>query len=69
MEPYKRAMKGLEDGGFLEKIKSFGELGEDVYWMNPKYFFNGSRVKKYKNKTIKYDKRKKQKREDGSSTK
>jgi hypothetical protein len=68
MSTYRRAMKGLEDGGFLEKIKSFGELGEDVYWMNPKYFFNGSRVKKYKNKTIKHDKRKKDKGVNGGSS-
>lgn len=45
LSTYWRCLRGLEKGRFIQNIE-FGD--EDVYWLNPKYFYNGSRVKKYK---------------------
>lgn len=45
---YKVAVRGLSDGLYIYphyKIK-------DVYWINPHYFFKGSRINKYPKNTV-----------------
>lgn len=39
---YKSALKELIRTGYL-----LGSVIKDVYWINPKYFFNGNRVNKF----------------------
>ncbi len=48
LSTYKRAVKGLEKAEILRNARFYSE---EFFWLNPKYFFNGSRLKKYKKKT------------------
>lgn len=40
---YKSALRGLSDAGYVTKHTSI----KDVLWINPHYFFKGSRLNKY----------------------
>lgn len=46
----KAAIEDLIKAGVITKT-----IIKDVYWINPKFFFKGDRVKKYPNNTIDYD--------------
>ena len=50
---YKSAYKSLVQFGFLALT-----IKRDVFWINPEYFFCGSRVGKYPDKVVEYKKKK-----------
>jgi len=47
---YKKAVDGLVNGGVIQ-----GTTVKDVFWINPKIFFKGSRANKYPDKVTYYE--------------